>query len=100
MRTGDVAPAPAHPDSAPLGERAMRRRFLITAAVSALLTAVVVHAQPPSDGGGFREGRKGGPGGHGGMMSDPNAMFDRLANGKNVINRAELDERQQRFFDM
>jgi Ca2+-binding EF-hand superfamily protein len=53
----------------------------------------------PGGGGGGGFGR-GGRGGGGGMRNmDPNELFNRFSNGKDVINRAELAPQQQFFFD-
>jgi EF hand len=55
---------------------------------------------PPGGGGpaGFG-GPGGGPPGMGMGGFNPEMLFDRFANGKDVIRRADLDERGQRFFD-
>lgn len=64
-----------------------------------LLLTLPVQAQFDRRGG----GAPGGPGGGGpsrGMMGDPNEMFNRMANGKEVLVRSEIsNEFMQRMFD-
>src|SRR5947209_3757606 len=57
-------------------------RLLLVAACVLLLTAVEGRPQPGPGGG---PGRGGGRG-----FGDPNAMFDRFANGKEVLRRSDL----------
>ncbi len=78
----------------------MRKHVWLLVALAALLwVAVDVHAQMwGGRGGGF--GRRGGGGRFGrGFRPDPGAMFDRFANGKTVIKRADLNPWLQRMFD-
>jgi Ca2+-binding EF-hand superfamily protein len=76
-------------------------RWLLAGLLGLLLSAPTAMAQPGQGGpGGFRgRGFGGGGGGGGGRNFDPGAMFDRFAQGKNTVKRADLNERQQGFFD-
>src|SRR5262245_53997079 len=68
-----------------------------------LLMPTLLWSQLPGMGGGGAPG--GGPGAFGGGGApgmggfNPEMLFDRYAQGKDVIRRADLDERGQRFFD-
>lgn len=90
----------------------MRARWYVFLGMVALLVLSPTGlTQPPSGGrdgsrgdrggfgdkGGFGRG-SGGPGG--GFSRDPGEAFDRMANGKNVLIRSEMDPRRQGFFDM
>src|SRR5438105_4465218 len=95
----------------------MKLRHLITTGVLGLtLAATEAFPQPPSGGrgndrggGGAAPGGFGGmPGGFGGaggggrsmrMMGDPNQMFDMIAQGKTVLNRADINPMMQGWFD-
>src|SRR5262245_41400067 len=86
----------------------MSIRNRIVLILSVLLIPIVAVGQPPAGpggaapggfgGGGFGGGRGMG-GGRGGFSLDPNANFDRLANGKDVLVREEMDPQMQRLFD-
>jgi hypothetical protein len=82
-------------------------RWILVGLCAILLSAPMAMTQPgpggPPPGGfggrGFGRGGGGRGGGRGGFNFDPGAMFDRFAQGKNVLKRTDLDERQQRWFD-
>src|SRR5262245_11993862 len=93
------------------------RHILVTGIVGLSLAASEAFTQPPSGGrgsdrgvvpagpggapGGFGGGMPGGFGGGRGFGSfDPNQMFDRMAQGRDVIVIAEQDPRRQQFLNM
>jgi Ca2+-binding EF-hand superfamily protein len=74
-----------------------RSRLLAAGCAVLILASAVLQAQPP-------DGRSRGFGGYDSMRSrggdrDPNEFFNRLSNGKDVINRADMDPRFQFMFD-
>jgi Ca2+-binding EF-hand superfamily protein len=76
------------------------KRFMVWGVVVLLFAAAAGWTQFPggNDNGGGRGGG-GFRGGRGIRGGDPNAFFDMLARGKEVVNRADLDLRMQSFFD-
>src|SRR6516225_1370934 len=77
----------------------MRTTFYVLLGLAALsLGPMQAFSQFPQQGGGGGFG--GGGRGFGGGRWDPNQMFDRMANGKDVLVRSELtDPRSQGMFD-
>lgn len=70
----------------------MSHRFLILAAAVLVGPLLAARAQFPS-------GRDRSDRGSGGSRFDPNQLFDMMAQGKNVVVRDQLDDRQKFMFD-